>query len=513
MEASFTGYKKKDWIIAIALAVVVLLTAGARLSYGMPDWGDDFAGYILEGIAIAEGTLEEQARENYVMHAAPFSSEVTEDGLVYVWGFPLLLSFVYRLAGFEAMNGGGLLLYKLPSLICFALTAAVLYLFYRRYLKAAPAAVLCLIFAVSGNLIEAIDLLNVDIPFLFFVFLTLLVTQALISAQNDAEAGKRPWILAVLLGLSMWMTCETRLNGFTVVGVAALQLLIALIKRKSKPGAGLIVLNLLPYAVFMLLKLVSEAILAPATQNVSDVGRLQLSDLTANIWYYYYITVSYLKSLTGGIIPYLWPLLCILLAVGLFKEGFKLRMLPLTALFAGTYAILFTLPYTQGLRYLFYVLPIMLMFMAFGAVHIFTWVFSMPKIKPLGKYAATVLALVLLTAAYLPAVKAGAYNVQSFGQCARSDVYSPQAMDIYRYIGENVEDDEIIAFVKPRALHLNTGKAAFMLGVNGHELEDADYYLFSSEINNALELEVHEAISQSAEPVYANEVFELYKLK
>ena len=48
---------------------------------------------------------------------------------------------------------------------------------------------------------------------------------------------------------------------------------------------------------------------------------------------------------------------------------------------------------------------------------------------------------------------------------------------MYRFIQEELLEDAVIAFGKPRALYLNTGRTSFKVGVNGHETGEADYYL------------------------------------
>ena len=54
MSRHFTGYKKQDWIIALAIILVVFLIAQAHITRGMPNFlGGDFSAYITTGTAIA----------------------------------------------------------------------------------------------------------------------------------------------------------------------------------------------------------------------------------------------------------------------------------------------------------------------------------------------------------------------------------------------------------------------------------------------------------------------------
>ena len=508
----FTAYKKSDWILAAFIFLIILALAGTQLTSGMPDWGDDFAAYINEGIAISEGDFYEQTVRNYTMHGTVLSEEAADGKLVYVWGFPLLLSTVYELVGFDTVNFGSIFFYKLPSLICFALMAAVLYLFYRRYFSSALSCVLVLLFCISGDLIRSIDLLNVDIIFLFLVVLSLWLVECLLDAENLPGQTPKFVFSGLIFGMVLWFTHETRLNGFTVILAVFARHVIGLVQKKEKFSLRRVALNLLPYAVFLLLTLVSEAILAPATQNISHVGATSISNIFGTIYYYYYTTVIYIKTLTGESLSFIWPGICILLAIGFIADGFRWRNLHLTVLLAGTYIILFTLPYTQGLRYLFYVLPIMVLYIALGAVRIYNWLASKLNKPRLLKGCAILACALLLLSVYVPAVGASIENRKNYGQLADTDVYSPQAVEVFHYIQENVEQDALIGFIKPRALYLNTGRMAFIPNINSLTLADADYFLSASFITSEVSEAAASPLPEDAITVFENELFTLYKL-
>ncbi len=509
----FSGYKKQDWIIAALVCLLILALAGMQLSIGMPDWGDDFAAYILEGIAISEGDFHQQTVRNYTMHGTTLSKEANDGRLVYVWGFPLLLSLVYGIVGFDVVNFGSIFFYKLPALVCFGLMAGILYLFYRRYFSSAFALVLTLLFAVSGEFFASIDQLNVDIVFLFLVVLSLWLVECMLDVENRPERRLGAVLTGVFLGLALWFTHETRLNGFTVVLAVFGRHLLGFTLKKEKPSLRRVALNVLPYALFLLLTLVSEAILAPATQNLSHVGTSGLSTLFGNIYYYYYTTVIYIKTLTGDSLSFIWPGVLLLLLIGFFADGFRLKNLHLTALLVGTYVILFTLPYVQGLRYLFYVLPILVLYIALGAEHVYKLIAAKFKYPKLLRACAALACAALLLSSYIPVIMAGAENLKSFGQTEKHDVYSPEAIEMFAYIQENVEEDALIGFIKPRALYLNTGRTAFIPNINSLTVEDGDYYLSAPFITSEVSQRAAASLPEDTPIVFENELFTLYKLK
>lgn len=61
-------YNRRDWLTAAALFLVIAILAACAVTTGVPDWGDDFAAYINEGMAIADGRFQEQAALNYFQH-------------------------------------------------------------------------------------------------------------------------------------------------------------------------------------------------------------------------------------------------------------------------------------------------------------------------------------------------------------------------------------------------------------------------------------------------------------
>ena len=80
----YSKYKffRSDKIIAILLACIVLLSALGSLHMSS-DWGDDFAAYMNEGFAIADGRFQEQVKLNAYMHPSPVGENVKGE-LVYV---------------------------------------------------------------------------------------------------------------------------------------------------------------------------------------------------------------------------------------------------------------------------------------------------------------------------------------------------------------------------------------------------------------------------------------------
>ena len=67
-------------------------------------------------------------------------------------------------------------------------------------------------------------------------------------------------------------------------------------------------------------------------------------------------------------------------------------------------------------------------------------------------------------------------NQESAG-LAEKNLYSDSCLEAYAFLRAQTPPEAVIAFYKPRALYLNTDRVAFRVGINGHTLDEADYYM------------------------------------
>lgn len=499
-------YNRRDWFYALGIFFFVLLLAAGQISAGIPDWGDDHAAYISEGIAIADNSLNEQAEINYFYHPSLLTKEANDGRLIYAWGYPLLQACIYKLAGFNRINYSSVIWYKIPLALSLAMLGGVLYLFFRRRFNLLISVFLALLFCLSGDLFESVNKLYSDLPFVFFAFLVFLLME-----WYSERPGRL--ILAFGYGFALWLTYETRLNGVSVCVLALLGHILS--QKKGFISKKRFWKNMIPYAVFAVLVLITERFwLAPATQNLSDVGAVSITTVWDNIYYYAFKVITYFSTLSGiQIRPlgFIVPVFCVL---GLVKNGFG-RNLHLSVLAIGTFAVLVLLPYQQGLRYLYNVLPILLMYAAYGVRIAVKWIVklirSRKKLHTAGIVAAYSMALILLLSSGTCQIIRDIRNISDRGTPTETDVYSDYAVEMYDYIQNNTSRDAVVAFAKPRVLYLNTERLSFRPGRNGHELADADYLLFCK-----LPAGVFSEVSPDTvptEPLKENKWFVLYEIK
>ena len=505
---------KNEWAAVVFVIVIVLVIGSSSLTQGLESWGDDHAAYINEGIAIAEGNFQEQASINYYYHPSPLPKEAKKDLLVYSWGYPLIQAVVYKIVGFDY---SAIIWYKLPLVICLALTGGILVLFFRRRFSLLASIVMSLLFCFSGDLFESMNILYSDVPFLFFCLLTLLLIESFLA---KIESGNI-FGLSIITGFSLWLTYETRLNGIAVCAIALLGYIFSVFQNKvSIKKAWKIVI---PYLIMIALVWVSEHCwLATATSNMSDFTREVLSErlnrMGQNIDYYAGMVFNYFSTLNGFVSPLLGGILILACIIGIVIKGFK-ENLYLTFFLFGTIFAVVSLPYTQGLRYMYSILPIFIMFLAYGIRYISDKLFNRIvkvqainniKIKKIYKRTMTIALVGVMAISCICKSRYALYNINHFGEIAVTDVYSSYATELYNYIKNEIPYDKTIAFAKPRILYMNTRHMSFRPGVNGHELTSADYYLetkftFVDFIPFSLE-------SIDKETVFDNSYYTLYKL-
>ena len=500
---SFIRYNRRDWLCTAAITLIALILAVCGLQKGLANWGDDHAAYISEGIAIADGRLAEQAKLNYTLHPTPLPDATGEEGLVYVWGYPLMLSAVYRIVGFDREAFTSIIWYKLPLAACYALTAGVMFLLMRRRFARRWAAFLALVFIGSGNLFGAENMLYSDLPFLLFSVLTLLMVE--VFATHSGEPGRNV-VYALLYGAAMWFTRELRLNGTALCGVVLMGHALWLVSRRRALRARDLWVHALPYIAFIVLCVVTERVLLmPATSNSSDVARADAATIRYNLRYYASMVYKYLDGLCNFQPLVVGAVLSALCAVGVLTHGLR-ENLHMTVLMAGTLVVAVLLPYRQGLRYIYNILPVLVMFVAYGGRAALGWLCArLPARRKTLRMAVSAVcaAVLLLTGVRLAMTDIN--NLRHWGEKGPLDAYSEQAVEAYHYVRDNVTEDEITAFAKPRLLYLNTGRMSFRPDRNGHKLSDADYFLLFKYQDD--DYDVPDAKITPMETLFENDMF------
>ena len=491
-----TNTKGLDAFLALALCAAIFFLGFINLDNNC-DWGDDFAAYLSDGIAISEGRYKEQTVLNLMLREAQTPEEAGRDGHVHAFGFPLFHALIYSFAGFDRIGFENLWLYKLPSLIFFAAMAGTYYLFLRHRLGRLISLFSTLMLCSAPVIYGSIRNLHNDVLYMALSLISLYLAELIVE-----QKGKGKLFTALLLGLSLWLSFSVRLNGITVLITVLLYHVVQLLKGKKRPDTG----DILPYLSFALLSLLFNILLFPKPTSTSSVSDALIIERFATGFIYYInqlyswafscfhsiivlpLTTVFHRLMPGfnispvaerltGICAVIFLILSVVGMITEFRKNYHL-VFYIVISFIGTAA----LNLGQELRYLYVILPHLIMLAFCTSGRIFSLLCgkiakSALKLKRILRPALLLICLVLCLFEALPMLRAGLDNMQNNNRELLT-AYSEEAVEIYAYIQEETDEDETIAFFKPRALYLNTGRVSMLPGRNGFEFSGADYYLF-----------------------------------
>lgn len=492
--------KHRDGFVALVLAVVVCLISVAVCGSNHP-WGDDYAAYILEGQAIANGTLDQQIKDNVLLHPAEFYSADlnAQTELVYVWGLPLVLSVIYKLFGSSRTLVEMFFLYKLVNCVSLGILAGASYWFYAKRMNRKLSFVLTVMLLTI--FIPEINLIGTDVPFASFCLLCCCLYERWQEKKNPVLSG-------VVLGLCMWYLYTLRLNGIGIVIWLVLRHLCNAIRRGPKAR------DLVPFAVFGALWAAGRLLMPVPTSNMNDLT-------TPAMWSVEYYIMHFGNWITK-IVPHRWLPLCVVYSAavvicgfwGLVCRGHYRKEFGNYVLMVGSVIGAMTIPYGQGLRYVLFILPQVVLCIGFGAEDLGARISSLLKrwgVRPVCITAVGILISLGIVATNAQTVYAAWQQNVADPTDAYTFGFTDDSQDIYRYISENTPEDAVFAFGKSRTLALATGRLAFNPWANHRQMLDADYFLMDT-IDLYFHIDPTEEEARHLTLVYENNSFRLYAI-
>ena len=506
--------KKYSVLFAIALSIAVFLLGAFNLDNNC-NWGDDYAAYMADGIAIAEGKYEEQIHTNAFLRFGGTDDAMTH---VHSFGMPLIHSLVYRICGFDRTGFNNLYAYKLPSLIMLSEMCAVFYLFLRRRTDQYISALLAFALCCGMEFYYAIRNLGNDVMFMALTMLCIYETEIFSS-------GKKSTPRAAFTGVLLWTLVSVRLNGAGVLAAALLYHICTLIRNRQKPEF----VDFIPYLVFAALFLVINCIIFPKPTSTSRMSDVTAENFIGGIEYYsfqiyYYfcrvienVLVAPVRFVQRIVFPGKDPVriysamntlltssfLAVML-IGLFARGLK-KDTVISILVAASFLITAGLGLGQGLRYLYNILPFLYMYFAYG-LRVLSGL-SKQKIRVRHGWIKALCSAALCIFIAVPIIKADIENIKDTSG-EQLTAYSDSAVEAYNYIRKNVEKGSTVAFFKPRALYLNTEVLSFVPKTNGMKVSEGDYYLYYKPDPDFL---LSEEETDNYTNVFENEDFRLLK--
>ncbi len=483
-------------LLTVLPALTAVLLAALFIDRGQT-WGYDFAEYIAQA-GILAGGQDNPARPQ----------------VGYQYGTALLLLPFYKIWDLK------LIALKVPMILCFAVFIISISFFYRKRMQFRNAAVATFLIAVSPALITYLNNVLSDIPFLLFSTLSVICFYGV----YDRESGSvRQCLSAAAAGFCVMYAYSCRFQGIillmTFASTGILLMLRAAMKKNSfiqswadSLGAGGILPHICFYASFALFYALYKLLL-PASPGRSDLGffdSFSLTGLACNAVAYPFFFSEFFAC--HDLIPkairiavYLAALPLIVL--GIIRTSKKEAVCVIYSL--GLLAVYVIWPGPRDFRFLFPILPFMLLFAVYGYEAL-----ADTGLRRCYKV------FFLLTACIFFCVMLclGAGNLRR-GRSGNYQAFSEEATAAYSYIRENTGKDEGIIFFKPRVLYLATGRVSaeaeekeddFIL-----QLEKYDYILEFSGQPHGFPLPLKEGLPQgiSLEEAFSNASFTLCRIR
>lgn len=454
--------KRNIGIIIVILTVALIYLSSFKNGH---DWGGDFAGYIGQAKALAEGKIDEFIAVNKYRFE---KSTVWIYPVLTPWGFPLLLSPVYYLFGLDIhIMKVYVSLFLLPTLI-------LLFLIFREKLNYFQNLMLVAIVGFNPWLFSLKESVLSDIPYLFFAVFSLFLIQQFVIYK---KFWLNRYVSYVLIGCIVFFSSLIRPFGFLLL----LTMLVTqyVDSRLRSESLKQFILNdkmkFLPYIMFFMFTGISKLILPPEdffsyTKLFSMVG-FRLSKLIFNLKYYFFLPARYLPYFNVEftvyglgydkihLILYLVFFLVFLLGIlSNMKEDYLY----------GTYILCYmSLPIVYpptDPRYMIPLIPFLIYFFFKGLSRIsisfkLSEKYNLERINVVYIISLSFMLLSLVNTTHL------AYKNIMFNKSGQviDGPYTPDSIELFNYIKKNTNPDSSIIFHKPRVMWLYTGRKSFAM--------------------------------------------------
>ena len=474
--------KKRLGLIAIvslsALLSVSLLTRGHV-------WWDDFASYIMQAQSLLRGDTADFVKRNSF---TILQSSYPVGPVAYPWGFPFLLAPALAVFGLNALA------MKLVNTLTFALFLVSFHRLARLRLTRGWSLLLTALLAFNPALLLGHDYILSDIPFLLFSTLALLLIDL-------RRSSREPYWDQLILGLIIFAAYFIRTNGILLLAPLAVTQFEALQRDASMKNKWPRIL--LPHFVFILLFFTAYFLLPRGQESYfSHFSMFTLERFLGNVWYYLKLPLAMFDSIPAGAFFSILTLLLFMAGIaGKWRGNLHFIVYIILTL------LLFMLwPETQGLRFIYPVLPLFALIAAQGAL----WLaerLSQPVITKIVFGIWLVLALL----SFGVSAKSGWVNLQN--DRVINGPFDPVSSEMFEFIRGKTPPDSVIIFFKPRAMRLFTDRDSFLTD-RCQDLTQGDYVVIHEKqgSNGQLTQQALATCGIPAESVFNNKRFTVYKI-
>jgi hypothetical protein len=434
----------------IPLAIILLSTALAFSLLTLDhDWGDDWASYLMQAIAITKGDTQEFIQRNtFTMRES--THFIGPDA--YPWGFPTLLAPFTLVCG--PLN---IFCLKFINLIIFALFLWVLYALLARRLPPLEAALLLAVFAFSPLLLTYEDEILSDLTFLFFSTLGLLLIENAILRDDNYLGSTRK---NIWLGVALFFAFFVRTNGILLVPTLFLAQAFTYFQTRPRPVLDwkrILTIGLIPYYIFGLLTLIN-LVLFPAGEgsHLEHLSILSITSILDNLTAYFAMPAIFFSELLFPQVIY--GLLLPFILGGLILN-YK-RDIHFVAYLFLSYTLFIAWPEQQGIRFLFPLLPLLVYF-AYRGMEATSFALT-GRFPRLGLWLTRGFWFVIVAVFAWTSFGSARDNLAQ-GRGPDGNAFDPISIEMFEFVKSDTPADSVIAFYKPRAMRLFTDRDSLLV--------------------------------------------------
>lgn len=474
----------------LPILILISLVIGASTLRRGHEWGDDFAWYIVQAKSILQGSLDE------FMEQSAFTNQqsTTHLGpLAYPWGYPLILVPAYAIKGISPLA------LKLPGLFFFAGFLVCLHLLMKIRLSETESLLLVSLFGFNPLLLQFLDQILSDVPFLFFSTLTLWLMTL---------DGKRGALHQALIGASIFFTAFLRVTGILLLGCFLIVEFFRLLNNRRDRVAAIEIVkgSLIVCFVFILLWAVNLLLFPSGGESYFSQYTGLLETARRFIPGYFNVFSLFFGETSGW--KYVYYIVIIFFLLGAWDRR---KQEPIFILFFAFWMIVhITYPYWQGPRYIFPLLPIFIYFAFQGMKFL---IGNLPDAYRLTGQRIFYGFWILIAGVFLLRSTANAFlNLQN--DRAINGPFDPYSMEVYDYIKEETPPESVVIFFKPRVMVMMTGHPTIM-STECDRMLKGDYLVLSRKVgeNQQITPEEIDLCSLPLDQVLRNNRFVVYKIE
>jgi hypothetical protein len=429
------------------------------------NWGDDFSAYIMQAISLTEGTTHEFIARN----AFTINNSLYPPGpLSYPWGFPILLAPIFILFGLNIIAFKGMVLFFFFGFL------VILWFLFKKELALVDRIIFVAFFAFNPMFLKFGDNVLSDTPFLFFSTFSFLIFSKLYKAKSRHTL----YWLSFWLGLSFVASTAIRTNGILLPLTYFIMLLLLLSRSffssirvfniqwlfiSETRLAHKFFIYLLPLIIFtssswLLGKLLPDY----QSSHLSYFKDVTIRSIFVNVFYY--------GQLIKDFFGYQFPinLIIYLFSIPLLFFGLRKKWrnsTPILIYTTLTLVLYILWPHRQGLRFLFPVLPFYLyfVFIGFNTVIPKHYYFSVGGFREIKLTRIRLMIAVLLILILQSSWQLYQNVSRESDGVLTNGPYSNEAREMFDFVRQNVPQNEVVIFRRPRVMRLFTDRDSIVI--------------------------------------------------